>query len=28
LPLGISATLDLTEVGNPRMHFLEAAVTV
>lgn len=28
LPLGIRATLDLTEAGNPRMHFLEAAVTV
>jgi muramoyltetrapeptide carboxypeptidase len=28
LPLGISAALDLTEAGNPRMHFLEAAVTV
>jgi muramoyltetrapeptide carboxypeptidase len=28
LPLGISATLDLTEAGNPRMHLLEAAVTV
>jgi muramoyltetrapeptide carboxypeptidase len=28
LPLGISATLDLTEAGNPQMHLLEAAVTV
>jgi muramoyltetrapeptide carboxypeptidase len=28
LPLGISATLDLREAGNPRMHLLEAAVTV
>ena len=28
LPLGISAALDLTEAGNPRMHLLEAAVTV
>lgn len=28
LPLGISATLDLSEAGNPRMHLLEAAVTV
>jgi muramoyltetrapeptide carboxypeptidase len=28
LPLGISATLDLTEEGNPRMHLLEAGVTV
>jgi muramoyltetrapeptide carboxypeptidase len=28
LPLGISTTLDLTEPGNPRMHLLEAAVTV
>jgi muramoyltetrapeptide carboxypeptidase len=28
LPLGISATLDLTEAGNPRMHLPEAAVTV
>ena len=28
LPLGIQATLDLTEAGNPLMHFLEAAVTV
>jgi muramoyltetrapeptide carboxypeptidase len=26
LPLGVSAALDLTEAGNPRMHFLEAAV--
>jgi muramoyltetrapeptide carboxypeptidase len=28
LPLGVSATLDLMEVGNPQMHLLEAAVTV
>jgi muramoyltetrapeptide carboxypeptidase len=28
LPLGIAASLDLSEAGNPRMHFLEAAVTV
>lgn len=28
LPLGVSATLDLTEERNPRMHLLEAAVTV
>lgn len=28
LPLGISGTLDLTEAGNPRMHLLEAAVTI
>jgi muramoyltetrapeptide carboxypeptidase len=28
LPLGIAASLDLTEAGNPQMHFLEAAVTV
>jgi muramoyltetrapeptide carboxypeptidase len=28
LPLGIAATLDLTEAGNPKMHLLEAAVTV
>jgi muramoyltetrapeptide carboxypeptidase len=28
LPLGISATLDLTETGTPRLHLLEAAVTV
>jgi muramoyltetrapeptide carboxypeptidase len=28
LPLGISATLDLAEAGNPRMHLLEAAITV
>jgi muramoyltetrapeptide carboxypeptidase len=28
LPLGVAATLDLTEVGNPRMHLLEAGVTV
>jgi muramoyltetrapeptide carboxypeptidase len=28
LPLGISTVLDLTEAGNPRMHLLEAAVTV
>jgi muramoyltetrapeptide carboxypeptidase len=26
LPLGVSATLDLSDTGNPRMHFLEAAV--
>jgi muramoyltetrapeptide carboxypeptidase len=28
LPLGVSVRLDLTDEGNPRMHFLEAAVTV
>jgi muramoyltetrapeptide carboxypeptidase len=28
LPLGISATLDLSDAGNPRMHLLEASVTV
>jgi muramoyltetrapeptide carboxypeptidase len=28
LPLGISATLDLTDAGNPQMHLLEASVTV
>jgi muramoyltetrapeptide carboxypeptidase len=28
LPLGIPATLDLSEAGNPRMHLLEEAVTV
>lgn len=28
LPLGIPVKLDLTETGNPQMHFLEAAVTV
>ena len=28
LPLGVAATLDLREVGNPRMHLLEGAVTV
>ena len=28
LPLGISATLDLTAAGNPRIHLLEASVTV
>jgi len=28
LPLGVSAALDLSEEGNPRMHLLEAAVTV
>ena len=28
LPLGVSATLDLMEEGNPRMHLLEASVTV
>ena len=28
LPLGVRVRLDLTEVGNPAMHFLEAAVTV
>ena len=27
LPLGVSASLDLSEAGNPRMHLLEAAVT-
>jgi muramoyltetrapeptide carboxypeptidase len=28
LPLGISAKLDLNDAGNPRMHLLEASVTV
>jgi muramoyltetrapeptide carboxypeptidase len=28
LPLGVLAKLDLGEAGNPRMHLLEAAVTV
>jgi muramoyltetrapeptide carboxypeptidase len=28
LPLGISAKLDLSDAGNPRMHLLEASVTV
>lgn len=28
LPLGVRASLDLSETGNPRIHFLEAAVTV
>jgi muramoyltetrapeptide carboxypeptidase len=28
LPLGIAVKLDLAEAGNPRMHFLEAAVKV
>jgi len=28
LPLGVAAKLDLVEAGNPRMHLLEAAVTV
>jgi muramoyltetrapeptide carboxypeptidase len=28
LPLGVAATLDLTEEGNPRMYLLEAGVTV
>ena len=28
LPLGVSAGLDFTEAGNPRMHLLEGAVTV
>jgi muramoyltetrapeptide carboxypeptidase len=28
LPLGVSMELDLAETGNPRMDFLEAAVTV
>jgi muramoyltetrapeptide carboxypeptidase len=28
LPLGIAVKLDLAEAGNPRMHFLEAAVTI
>jgi muramoyltetrapeptide carboxypeptidase len=28
LPLGVSVELDLAETGNPRMDFLEAAVTV
>lgn len=28
LPLGVRVALDLTDAGNPRMHFLEAAVQV
>jgi muramoyltetrapeptide carboxypeptidase len=28
LPLGVAATLDLTQEGNPQMHLLEAAVSV
>lgn len=28
LPLGVPVKLDLTEPGNPQMHFLDAAVTV
>jgi muramoyltetrapeptide carboxypeptidase len=28
LPLGVAVKLDLSEVGNPRMHFLEAAVSI
>ncbi|HZY72730.1 MAG TPA: LD-carboxypeptidase [Edaphobacter sp.] len=28
LPLGVAVKLDLAEAGNPRMHFLEAAVKV
>jgi muramoyltetrapeptide carboxypeptidase len=28
LPLGVAVKLDLSEAGNPRMHFLEAAVTI
>lgn len=28
LPLGVSATLDLSDVANPQMHLLEASVTV
>jgi muramoyltetrapeptide carboxypeptidase len=28
LPLGIAGRLDLTEAGNPRMHLLEASVTI
>jgi muramoyltetrapeptide carboxypeptidase len=28
LPLGIAARLDLSDAGNPRMHLLEASVTV
>jgi muramoyltetrapeptide carboxypeptidase len=28
LPLGVAATLELSEAGNPRMHLLEAAVRV
>ena len=26
LPLGVGVRLDLTDAGNPQMHFLEAAV--
>jgi len=28
LPLGVRARLDLSEAGNPRMHLLEASVTI
>jgi muramoyltetrapeptide carboxypeptidase len=28
LPLGVSTRLDLSEAGNPRMHLLEASVTI
>jgi muramoyltetrapeptide carboxypeptidase len=28
LPLGVAVKLDLSDAGNPRMHFLEAAVTI
>jgi muramoyltetrapeptide carboxypeptidase len=28
VPLGVASVLDLSEAGNPRMHLLEAAVTV
>jgi muramoyltetrapeptide carboxypeptidase len=28
IPLGVAAALDLSDAGNPRMHLLEAAVTV
>ncbi len=28
LPLGVAASLDLSDAGNPQMHLLEAAVTV
>lgn len=28
LPLGVAASLDLSDAGNPQMHLLEVAVTV
>jgi len=28
LPLGVAASLDFSDTGNPQMHLLEAAVTI